>query len=146
MTGRTLARCGLVWRSRRITIAIIASGLLLGAIPGAAQLSPSVTPPLAIEIVSERITAFDVRDPSLRQFGLLEFRGGLVLRSPHPGFGGISAIRVASDGAHFIVERQGLVVSRPPSLRGHAAERHRGRRNGAHAWRQRETARGARLV
>jgi hypothetical protein len=102
VTGRTLSRCGLVWRSLRITIAIIASGLLLGAIPGAAQLSPSVTPPLAIEIVSERITAFDVRDPSLRQFGLLEFRGGLVLRSPHPGFGGISAIRVASDGAHFI--------------------------------------------
>jgi ABC-type branched-subunit amino acid transport system ATPase component len=32
------------------------------------------------------------------------------------------------------------------SLRGHAAERHRGRRNGAHAWRQRDTARGARLV
>jgi hypothetical protein len=102
VTGRTLSRCGLVWRSLRITIAIIASGLLLGAIPGAAQLSPSVTPPLAIEIVSERITAFDVRDPSLRQFGLLEFRGDLVLRSPHPGFGGISAIRVASDGAHFI--------------------------------------------
>jgi hypothetical protein len=101
VTDRTLWHCGLVWRNRRIITAVIASGLLLGAIPGAAQLLPPLAP-LAIEIRSERITAFDVRDPSLRQFGLLEFRGGLVLRSPHRDFGGISAIRVSSDGAHFI--------------------------------------------
>ena len=37
-----------------------------------------------------------------RQFGLLEFRGGLALRSSFKNFGGMSAIRVASDGAHFI--------------------------------------------
>jgi hypothetical protein len=99
---RTPRRCVLLWRNRRIITAVIASASLLAAIPGAAQLLPSITSPLAIEIRSERITAFDVRDPSLRQFGLLEFRGGLVLRSPHRDFGGISAIRVASDGAHFI--------------------------------------------
>ncbi len=102
MIDRTLWRCGLVWRNRRIITAVIASASLLGAIPGAAQLLPSVATPLAIEIRSERVTAFDVRDPSRRQFGLLEFRGGLVLRSPHRGFDGISAIRVAADGAHFI--------------------------------------------
>jgi hypothetical protein len=102
VTDRTLWRCGLAWRNRRIIAAVIASGLLLGAIPGAAQLLPSLAPPLAIEIRSERVTGFDVRDPSRRQFGLLEFRGGLVLRSPYRSFGGISAIRVASDGAHFI--------------------------------------------
>ena len=67
-----------------------------------AQVSPSAPPPVAIEVRSEPITAFDVRDPSRRQFGLLEFRGGLVLRSSYEHFGGISAIRVASDGAHFI--------------------------------------------
>ncbi|HXL47515.1 MAG TPA: hypothetical protein VN975_01900 [Xanthobacteraceae bacterium] len=60
--------------------AVIASVPLLAAIPGAAQVLPSVARPLAIDIRSEPITAFDVRDPSRRQFGLLEFRGGLVLR------------------------------------------------------------------
>src|SRR5207248_8749714 len=40
--------------------------------------------------------------PSRRRFGLLEFRGGLVLRSAHSSFGGISAIRVAADGTQFI--------------------------------------------
>jgi len=43
-----------------------------------AQVSPSAPPPVAIEVRSEPITAFDVRDPSRRQFGLLEFRGGMV--------------------------------------------------------------------
>ena len=71
--------------------------LLLTAAAGA-QTAPSA----AIELRSEPIAAFDVRDPSRRQFGLLEFRGGLVLRSRDRNFGGISAIRVAADGAHFI--------------------------------------------
>jgi len=95
-------RCGLTWTNRRTITALIASALLLVVISGDAQVSPSATPPVAIEVRSEPITAFDVRDPSLRQFGLLEFRGGLVLRSSYEHFGGISAIRVAPDGAHFI--------------------------------------------
>jgi hypothetical protein len=74
----------------------------LAVIAGDAQVSPSAAPPVAIEVRSEPITAFDVRDSSHRQFGLLEFRGGLVLRSSYEHFGGISAIRVGSDGAHFI--------------------------------------------
>ena len=103
MRGRTASRSGLLWRNRRIITAVIASASLLAAIPGAAQLlPPPIAAPLAIEIRSERITAFDVRDHSRRQFGLLEFRGGLVLRSPYQNFGGLSAIRVAADGAHFI--------------------------------------------
>jgi hypothetical protein len=72
----------------------------LAAIPGLAQ-TPA-EPPVAIEVSAQPIVAFDIRDPSRRQFGLLEFRGGLVLRSSYENFGGISAIRVASDGAHFI--------------------------------------------
>jgi hypothetical protein len=95
-------RCGLTWTNRRTITALIASALVLVVISGDAQVSPSATPPVAIELRSEPITAFDVRDPSLRQFGLLEFRGGLVLRSSYEHFGGISAIRVAPDGAHFI--------------------------------------------
>jgi hypothetical protein len=95
-------RCGLTWRNRRTITALIASVLLLAVISGDAQVSPSASPPVAIEVHSEPITGFDIRDPSLRQFGLLEFRGGLVLRSSYEHFGGVSAIRVASDGAHFI--------------------------------------------
>jgi len=96
-------RCGLTRANRRTIAALIAaSALLLALVSGDAQVSPSAAPPVAIEVRAEPITAFDVRDPSLRQFGLLEFRGGLVLRSSDQHFGGISAIRVAPDGAHFI--------------------------------------------
>src|SRR5215467_3170489 len=96
-------RCGLTRANRRTIAALIAaSALLLTLVSGDAQVSPSAAPPVAIEVRAEPITAFDVRDPSLRQFGLLEFRGGLVLRSSDQHFGGISAIRVAPDGAHFI--------------------------------------------
>jgi hypothetical protein len=90
------------WPNRRSAAALFASLLVLAAIPADAQPPPSVQPPIAIELRTEPIAAFDIRDPSRRQFGLLEFRGGLVLRSSNQRFGGISAIRVASDGAHFI--------------------------------------------
>ena len=103
MSDRTTRwRCGLTCTNRRTITALIASALLLGVISGDAQLSLSAAPPVAIEVRSEPITGFDIRDLSRRQFGLLEFRGGLVLRSSYEHFGGISAIRVASDGAHFI--------------------------------------------
>ena len=96
-------RCGLTRTNRRTIAALIAASALLSAlVSGDAQVSPSAAPPVAIEVHSESITAFDVRDASLRQFGLLEFRGGLMLRSSYQHFGGISAIRVAPDGAHFI--------------------------------------------
>src|SRR5215471_3781342 len=92
-------RCGLTRTNRRTIAALIAASALLALVSADAQVSP---PPVAIEVRSEPITAFDVRDTSRRQFGLLEFRGGLVLRSSYEHFGGISAIRVAPDGAHFI--------------------------------------------
>ncbi|HYY37318.1 MAG TPA: esterase-like activity of phytase family protein [Xanthobacteraceae bacterium] len=95
-------RCGLAGPSQRTITAAIASAWLIGAMPAAAQTSPSAASPHAIEIQAEPISGFDIRDPSRRQFGLLEFRGGLVLRSPDKNFGGLSAIRVAADGAHFI--------------------------------------------
>jgi hypothetical protein len=69
---------------------------------GNTQMPMAAEPPVAIEVTAQPITAFDIGDSSRRQFGLLEFRGGLVLRSPYKHFGGISAIRVASNGAQFI--------------------------------------------
>jgi hypothetical protein len=76
--------------------------LLVVAAPGTAQAPPVADPPVAIDIRAQRLTAFDIRDPSRRQFGLLEFRGGLVLRATSRLFGGLSAIRVAADGDGFI--------------------------------------------
>jgi hypothetical protein len=82
--------------------ALLAGAIFSAVLLGGTQIPTAAEPPIAIEIAAEPITAFYVGDSSRRQFGLLEFRGGLVLRSPYRHFGGISAIRVASNGAHFI--------------------------------------------
>ena len=84
------------WRHALAVVGFFA--LVAGNIraPAAAQ------PPVAITITAQPITSFDLRDSSRRQFGLLEFRGGLVLRSSFKHFGGISAIRVVPNGTNFI--------------------------------------------
>jgi hypothetical protein len=76
--------------------------LLTTLLPGGTRGLVVAEPPIAIEISAQPITAFDLRHFSRRQFGLLEFRGGLILRSTYEHFGGISAISVASNGADFI--------------------------------------------
>jgi hypothetical protein len=81
-------------------LALLAAAFFFAAVPGLAQ--TAAEPPVEIEVRAQPITAFEIRDPSRRQFGLLEFRGGLALRSSYKNFGGLSAIRVAGDGAHFI--------------------------------------------
>lgn len=77
-------------------------GLMLAALPGTARPQRTPDAPVAIDISAQRLTGFDHADPSRRQFGLLEFRGGLVLSSWVNQFGGLSAIRVQPDGANFI--------------------------------------------
>ena len=66
-----------------------------------------------IEIDATPITSFDNRDASLTRFGDLEFRGGLVLASNNPAFGGLSGIYVEADGSHFIA-----ITDRGSWLRG----------------------------
>jgi hypothetical protein len=77
--------------------------LALALIPAAAQ------PPRAadggiqqITIRSQAIEAFDPREPNRTRFGALTFRGGLILESSHRDFGGVSGLRVAADGEHFL--------------------------------------------
>src|SRR5260370_17989761 len=95
-------RCGLTRTNRRTIAALIAaSALLLALVSGDAQVSPSAAPPGAVEVHSESITAFDIRDTPLRQFGLLEFPGGLLLRSSYHHFGGLSAIPLPPPPLHF---------------------------------------------
>lgn len=60
------------------------------------------TAPLRIVIDATPIASFDNRDPSKVRFGDLEFRGGLLLESKHPAFGGISGIHMEPGGNRFI--------------------------------------------
>ena len=69
--------------------------------------------PTRIDIQATPIASFDNRDPSITRFGALEFRGGLVLTSKYAAFGGISAINVEPDGAHFLA-----ITDRGSWLRG----------------------------
>ncbi len=88
---------------RRILSAAMLAGLLgVVDIGAGAQTPVAADPSAAIEVMARPIAGFEVRNSTRRQFGLLEFRGGLVLTSPSKHFGGISALRVQPDGAHFI--------------------------------------------
>jgi hypothetical protein len=76
-------------------------GLILIGHPALAQ-KRAPEPPAKIEIAAAPIAAFDPRAPDQVRFGALEFRGGLALTSSHRDFGGVSAIRVGTDGAQFV--------------------------------------------
>ena len=90
---------------RRVFIA----GGLFAALAAAAVVSFAIADvlryaaaPVRIEIDARPIASFDNRDPSRTRFGALEFRGGLILASNNPAFGGISSLHVEPDGNRFI--------------------------------------------
>lgn len=53
----------------------------------------------SIEISARPITHFNRAEPKANRFGVLEFRGGLVLSSPEQEFGGWSGLVMESDGS-----------------------------------------------
>ena len=75
--------------------------LVLAVSPALAQRAPPA-PPADITVTAKIIDSFSTGEPSKTRFGALEFRGGLELTANHRDFGGVSAIRVAADGAHFV--------------------------------------------
>jgi hypothetical protein len=82
---------------------VIAASLALSSLPAFAQpAAREPDAPTTIEISAQPIAAFDPREPQRVRFGALTFRGGMTLTSPHSHFGGLSAIRVDADGAHFL--------------------------------------------
>ena len=88
------------FRPNRLIVVALLIGVFTVTTTGAAVISSLLgTPPIAIEVRAEPITAFDQHDPSRQRFGQLEFRGGLTLTSSYREFGGLSAIRIAPDGA-----------------------------------------------
>jgi hypothetical protein len=82
--------------------AFLAILFALALIPAAAQPPRAVDPVQRITITSQAIEAFDPRESAQTRFGALTFRGGLVLESSYREFGGLSALRVAADGEHFL--------------------------------------------
>ena len=94
---REASRCAAV-----ALIAVLVAALAGGRASVASKKDEPPPAPAAIEITGAADPSFDHRDPARRRFGMLEFRGGLVLTSPFREFGGISAISVAPDGANFI--------------------------------------------
>src|SRR5436309_11285924 len=99
--GRGISSRSASHLSRRSVSALLLA-LALATLPEQAQAQRTPDPPTSIEISAQRLPGFDHTDSSRRQFGLLEFRGGLVLTSAFKHFGGLSAIRVQPDGANFI--------------------------------------------
>src|SRR5215218_648052 len=72
------------WPSPRAFAALFVA-FTIATIPVAAQPSRFAEPPVSIEISAKPITAFDHRDSSRRQFGLLEFRRA----RPHVAVSGV---------------------------------------------------------
>lgn len=65
--------------------------------PGALDLEPE-----QIEVIAAPLESFQSAKPEQRRFGRLEWRGGLVLTSPSPNFGGWSGLVIASGGERLL--------------------------------------------
>ncbi len=78
----------------------LALGGLTHARPAAA--APKSSEPRSIDITARSIANFSRTDAGKRRFGSLEFRGGLVLASSDPGFGGLSGLIVEPDGRRLL--------------------------------------------
>jgi hypothetical protein len=78
------------------------AALLVIAGAYAARVLHTAPAPTRIDVAATPIAAFDNRDPTRTRFGALEFRGGLALTSRNQAFGGISALHMEPDGAHFV--------------------------------------------
>ena len=93
----------LPWGLGRVGAGVLALGLLLGLLAAAAFTKPGAQPlekvPVAVE--ARPLASFSFHDRGLR-FGALEFRGGLVLSSTFPGFGGISGLVFEGGGSRFL--------------------------------------------
>lgn len=58
--------------------------------------------PVSITVNARPVASFDLRDRSRTRFGSLVFRSGLILTSSFRSFGGLSSLRLDSQGRRFI--------------------------------------------
>ncbi|MGZ8395427.1 MAG: esterase-like activity of phytase family protein [Rhodoplanes sp.] len=84
---------------------------VLGLVAAAGPVQPlrSVAEPIvapnrsaSVDVRARAIDAFKTNERELRQFGRLEFRGGVELTSSSRDFGGLSGLRMGRDGAQFV--------------------------------------------
>jgi hypothetical protein len=89
------------WKRQTLLLAAglaVAAGLALADTkPGTLGLQPH-----SIDIEAQAIASFDKENPNRTRFGKLEWRGGLVLSSPSPNFGGWSGLAFDPDGKTLI--------------------------------------------
>jgi hypothetical protein len=82
---------------------LVACALFGSASSASAQkASTSAKDTSAVEVIARRLDSYQRGLGSSKQFGRLEFRGGLVLSSPDARFGGFSGLIVAPDGRHLL--------------------------------------------
>ncbi|MBR0725916.1 esterase-like activity of phytase family protein [Bradyrhizobium manausense] len=99
-------------QSRRSFLGHAAAGFSTLALPRLAQAQSAsrpaqaehaVTEAVGIEVNARQIPFFEPRDRARVRFGQLAYRSGLVLTSPHRGFGGLSGLRFLDDkGERFL--------------------------------------------
>lgn len=73
--------------------------LLLVLLPVFAAAPPAAAEPVKMEYARVPLSGFD---PDLKRVGKLRYRGGLVLRSAHPDFGGFSSLLISPDGSRLL--------------------------------------------
>ena len=103
-------------RRTRLAFGFAAAGLGLAAVVAVATsgllAKPVALPPTpeAITVAARPIASFRSGEDKSR-FGALDFRGGLVLSSPFPGFGGLSGFALEPDGRFLAITDAGLFLS-----------------------------------
>jgi hypothetical protein len=115
-----IVRLRRVFRERTPKAAALAVVAALGCAVAVATAGPkadiSALSPGAIEI-SGRPFAFDRSNPARRDFGRLEWRGGLSLSSPSAFFGGYSDLVVNPDGTLLAISDAGSWLSATLSIK-----------------------------
>jgi hypothetical protein len=86
----------------RIAAGIVITAPLALGIALSAEAPRSNNIPVRITVEAKPIDSFLYSDPDRHRFGMLEYLGGIELTSSHRDFGGLSALRVESDGMHFV--------------------------------------------
>lgn len=89
---------GTLLRTRRTRLVALGAAILI--IPGVAlsQGKPTIAGVEPIEVNARVITSFEKTGEGRATYGKLEWRGGLVLSSPSPNFGGWSGIALEPSG------------------------------------------------
>ena len=94
--------------NRRALLAGLGAGLAAGALSHPARAAKDDDGPSAsfqnqaIEVKAAPIAHFERADPDRKQFGTLEYRGGLVLTSHFEHFGGLSGLVTDPDGSGLV--------------------------------------------